>query len=144
MGILLKRYRSTQQAGIELFLRYVGYLPLRNSRAMANGPLLDVESYTAGLASDDPRWSALVQKELRGGHGRESLERVTSEELIPKPIYTAENASPSKKVPPSSSSLEASMSSSEPQNSGQCVNISSTFYLLMSTAIVQLTICKGN
>jgi methylmalonyl-CoA mutase len=51
------------------------------------------------LSSYDSKWSALVQKELGGKKGPESLERVTPEGIKTKPVYLPDDAKPEKEYP---------------------------------------------
>jgi methylmalonyl-CoA mutase len=49
--------------------------------------------------SYDPKWSALVQKELGGKNGPESLERLTPEGIRTKPVYTAADVAVDNELP---------------------------------------------
>eukprot|EP01039_Chlorochromonas_danica_P002505 gene2505-2743_t len=69
------------------------------SRQIVSNRLLRSLCQRRALASYDPKWSALVQKELGGARGPDSLERVTPEGLTLKPVYTAEDVPPSKEYP---------------------------------------------
>lgn len=69
------------------------------SRQIVSNRLLRSLCQRRALASYDPKWSALVQKELGGARGPDSLERVTPEGLTLKPVYTAEDAPQSKEFP---------------------------------------------
>jgi methylmalonyl-CoA mutase len=51
------------------------------------------------LSSYDSKWSALVQKELGGKNGPESLERVTPEGIKTKPVYLPDDVKPDKEYP---------------------------------------------
>ncbi len=51
------------------------------------------------LSSYDPKWSALVSKELGGKKGPKDLERITPEGLTLKPVYTRADVSKNEELP---------------------------------------------
>lgn len=51
------------------------------------------------LSTYDAKWETLVRKELAGMRGPESLEKVTPENIILKPVYTAKDAQVTEEYP---------------------------------------------
>lgn len=51
------------------------------------------------LSGYDPKWTQLVTKELGGTKGPETLERLTPENVVLKPIYSAKDVTPKEELP---------------------------------------------